>query len=99
MRSQTIAKKKHVHNRWDFGGAWEAIILEGAKKGKKYKGKLGDLDEEKGVVVEGDAIYGTDFMRAKPEQQKEASFRFLEKHMKYVMAANAHAMRSQDPLI
>ena len=25
---------ENVHIRWDFGGAWEAIILEGAKRGK-----------------------------------------------------------------
>ena len=77
----------------------EAIILQGAKKGKKYKCVLGDFDEEELQVVGGGVMYGTDFMCAKPEQKKEASLRFLDQDMKYVMVADTHAMRSQDPLV
>ena len=90
---------EHVHIRWDFGGAREAILLQGAKEGNKYKCKLGDFDEETWLAVGCDAMYGTDFMRAKPEQKNDSSFRLLEKHMEYVMGADAHAMRSQDPLV
>ena len=90
---------EHVHIRWDFGGAWEAIVLQGAKEGKKYRRKLAYFDEEKWVADGGDVMYGTDFMCAKPEQKKEASLRFLEQYMKYVMVADTHAMRSQDPLV
>ena len=90
---------ENVHTRWDFGGAWEAIILRGAKEGNKYKCKLGDFDEEKRLAFGGDVMYGTDFMCAKPEQNKAASLRFLEQYMKHVMVADTHAMRSQDPLV
>ena len=85
---------EHVHIRWDFGGAWEAIILEGPKKGSKYKCKLGNFDETKWLSVGGDAKYGTDFMRAKPAQKREASFLFLQKHVANLIAADAQAMRS-----
>ena len=89
----------NVHTRWDFGGAWEATILQSAKKDKAYKCNLGYFNEEKRLAVGGDVMYGTDFMRAKPEQKKEASLRFLEQYMKSVMVADTHAMRSQDPLV
>ena len=42
---------EHVHIRWDFGGAWEAIILEGPKKGKMYKCNLGEFNETKWLAV------------------------------------------------
>ena len=85
---------EHVHIRWDFSGAWEAIILEGPKKGRTYKCKLGNFDETKWLAVGGDAKYGTDFMRAKPAQRREASFLFLQKHVANLIAADAQAMRS-----
>ena len=61
--------------------------------------KLADFDAEKWLAVGGDVMYGTDFMCAKPEQKKVASLRFLVRYMKYVMVADTHAMRSQDPLV
>ena len=51
------------------------------------------------MAVGANARYGTDFWRAKPEQKKEASFRFLEKHMDDFMFANAREVCSQDPLV
>ena len=85
---------EHVHIRWDFSGAWEAIILEGPKKGRTYKCNLGNFDETKWLAVGGDAKYGTDFMRAKPAQKREASFLFLQNHVANLIAADAQAMRS-----
>ena len=80
---------EHVHIRWDFSGAWEAIILQDslgrAKRGMKYKCIVSDFDEDKWLAVGANARYGTDFERARPEQKKEASKLFLEKHMKGVM--------------
>ena len=72
----------------------EAINIQGAKTGKKYKCKLGEFDETKWLAVGGDAKYGTDFWRASPEQKKEGSFRYLEKHMSDFMASSD----SQDSL-
>ena len=95
----TNCDAQHVHIRWDFGGAWEAIILEGAKRGKKFKCSVSDLDERKRLAVGASARYGTDFGNARPEQKKEASFMFLEKHMKGVMVANAHERCYPDPLV
>ena len=76
---------ENVHIRWDFGGAWEAIILQGAKRGCVFKTIVSDFIEEKWLAVGASARYGTDFGNAKPDQKKGASFMFLEKHMKYVM--------------
>ena len=79
----------NVHIRWDFNGAWEAIILQDslgrAKRGMKYKCVVSDFDQDKWLAVGANARYGTDFERARPEQKKEASKLFLEKHMKNVM--------------
>ena len=93
----------NVHIRWDFGGAWEAIILQDslgrAKRGMKYKCVVSDFDQDKWLAVGANARYGTDFRNARPEQKKEASYRFFEKHTKYVMVANGHEICSQDPLV
>ena len=79
----------NVHIRWDFNGAWEAIILQDslgrAKRGMKYKCVVSDFDQDKWLAVGANARYGTDFERARPEQKKEASKLFLEKHMKGVL--------------
>ena len=75
----------NVHIRWDFGGAWEAVILQGAKRGMKYNCIVSDFDEDKWLAIGANARYGTDFERARPEQKKEASKLFLEKHRKDVM--------------
>ena len=37
---------ENVHIRWDFGGAWEAIILQGAKRGSVFKTIVPDFTEE-----------------------------------------------------
>ena len=80
----------NVHIRWDFGGAWEAIILQGGKEGRKFTCSVSDLTEKKWLAVGASARYGTDFGDARPEQKKEASFMFLEEHMKGVMVATAN---------
>ena len=84
---------ENVHIRWDFGGAWEAIILQGAKRGHKTTCSVSNLNEEKWLAVGGSARYGTDFGNASPEQKKEACWKYLEKHMKGVMGADAHEIR------
>ena len=78
---------EHVHIRWDFSGAWEAIILQGAKRGHKTTCSVSNLNEEKWLAVGATERYGTVFGMASPEQKKEACFMYLEKHMKGVMGA------------
>ena len=78
---------ENVHIRWDFGGTSEAIILQGAKRGSVFKTSVSDFTEEKWLAVGASARYGTHFMFARAEQKKEASFMFLEKHMKDAMYA------------
>ena len=85
---------ENVHTRWDFGGAWEAIVLDGANRGRKIKCIVSDFDARKWQAIGGDAKYSTDFWRASPEQKKEGSFRYLEKHMNDFMASSD----SQDSL-
>ena len=52
---------QHVHIRWDFGGAWEAIILEGANRGRKFKCSVSEFDARKWQAIGGDARYNKDF--------------------------------------
>ena len=66
----------NVHIRWEFGGEWEAIALQGAKRGMKYKCIVSDFDQDKWLAVGANARYGTDLERARPEQKKESSYRF-----------------------
>ena len=90
----------NVHIRWDFNGAWEAIILQDslgrAKRGMKYKCVVSDFDQDKWLAVGANARYGTDFERARPDQNKEASKLFLEKHRKVSWGAKIqwHEFRS-----
>ena len=51
----------------------------------KYKCVVSGFDQDKWLAVGANAMYGTDFERARPEQKKESSKLFLEKHMKVVM--------------
>ena len=85
---------ENVRIRRAFGGAWEAIILEGANRGHRFKCSVSEFDARKWQAIGGDAKYGTDFWRASPEQKKEGSFRYLEKHMNDFMASSD----SQDSL-
>ena len=90
---------EHVHIRWDFSGAWEAIILQGAKRGHKTTCSVSNLNEEKWLAVGASARYGTDFGNASPHQKKAASFMFLEKHMKGVMAPIAREICYPGPVV
>ena len=82
---------ENVHIRWDFGGAWEAIILHGAKRGSVLKCSVSTFSEEKWQAVGASARFGTDFAIASPAQKKVASYMFLEEHMKGVMGQQGRA--------
>ena len=90
---------EHVHIRWDIGGAWEAIILQGDKRSSVFKCSVSDFNEEKWQAVGASARYGTDFRNARSEQKKEACFMYLEKHMKRVMVADAHEICYPGPVV
>ena len=75
---------EHVHIRWDFLGAWEAIILAGEKKGTKIKSCVEKFTAEKWLALDGPTRYGCAFANATQEQLKTATFQFLEKHMQEV---------------
>ena len=81
----------NVHTRWDFGGAWEAIILQGDKRGSVFKCSVSDFTEAKWQAVGATARYGIDFANASPTQKKGASYLFLEEHMKALMAQQERA--------
>ena len=76
---------ENVHPRWDFGGAWEAIILQGDKRGSKFTCSVEDFTEAEWQAVGATAIYGIDFASASHIQKKGASYLFLEEHMKALM--------------
>ena len=71
----------NVHTRWDFGGAWEAILLEGATRGTKVRSCVLKFDETRWLSIGGDARYGTDFGSATADQLKAATFQLLQKRM------------------
>ena len=75
-----------VHIRWDFGGAWEAIILAGEKKGTTVKSYVAKFNAEKWLAIGGHATYGVDFESATENHLKAATFEYLEKHMKEVVS-------------
>ena len=77
--------------RWDFGGAWEAIILQGDKRGSKFTCSVSDFTEAKWQAVGATARYGIDFASASPTQKKGASYLFLEEHMKALMGQQERA--------
>ena len=82
---------EHVHIRWDFGGAWEATILQGDKRGSVFKCSVSDFTEAKWQAVGATARYGIDFASASPTQKKGASYLFLEEHMKALMGQQERA--------
>ena len=74
-----------VHIRWDFNGAWEAIILAGEKKGATVKSHVAKCTAEKWLAIGGQATYGIDFESATENHLKAATFEYLEKRMKEVV--------------
>ena len=76
---------EHVHIRWDFGGAWEAIILAGENKGSTVKSYVSKCTPEKWLAIGGQKKYGVDFESATELHLKKATFDFLAKHMKEVV--------------
>ena len=75
---------EHVHIRWDFAGAWEAIVLAGEKKGTKVKSSVAKFTAEKWLAVGAPTQYGLSFENATHEQLKTATFKFVEQHMQGV---------------
>ena len=82
---------ENVHTRRDIGGAWEAIILQGDKRGSAFKCSVSDFTEAKWQAVGATARYGIDFASASPTQKKGASYLFLEEHMKALMGQQERA--------
>ena len=74
-------RAKDVHIRWDFNGAWEAIILAGEQRGSTVKSCVAKLTAEKWIAIGGRQKYGLDFQSATENHLKEATFEFLEQHM------------------
>jgi len=75
-----------VHIRWDFEGAWEAVVLEGPTRGDCVKSCVAKLTEEKWAAVAEPGEGGLDDATA--ERRKQATRLFLEGHMRSVAAAN-----------
>ena len=71
-----------VHMRWDFDGAWEAIVISGTKQGKKVVSYVHALTPDKWTMAAVAAGLKGPLATATPEQRKQATFVFLELHMK-----------------
>lgn len=70
-----------VHMRWDFDGAWEAIVVAGQHKGKKVRSLVANLTDEKWRAAGVDGSFAS----ATPELKKQATFAFLEMHMRQAL--------------
>ena len=70
---------------WDFGGAWEATILEGELKGKTVKSFVEKLTLDKWTAADEVHHYGPDFKPATRKQLKKETFQFLELHLQRLL--------------
>ena len=76
-----------VHVRWDFAGAWEAIVLEASHTSKPMQSYVDKLTLEKWRAADAVHHYGAQFEAATPEQRTPATLHFLELHMQRTMEA------------
>ena len=67
--------------RWDFAGAWEAIVLEGSQTGNTVNSYAYNLTLEKWRLADAVHHYGAQLEAATPEQRTQAAFHVLELHM------------------
>ena len=81
----------NVHIRWDFDGAWEAIVLESANRGTTVKPCVLKCDVNKWLSIVGDARYGTGFGSATSDQLKAATRHLLQQHMQEVVCPQLRA--------
>ena len=72
-----------VHIRWDFAGAWEAVVLEGPTRGSCVTSCVAKLTQEKWAAVAGPGDGGLG--DATEERRKQATLEFLEGHMRTVL--------------
>ena len=75
-----------VHMRWDFDGAWEAIIIAGPAKGHKTKSYVDNMTSEKWETVAIIHKYAVAYEAASAEDKKQATKHFLETHMQGVVS-------------
>ena len=71
-----------VHIRWDFqsGGAWEALFVDGPRKGLKIRSRICSLTAERWNLVRSNISGEKLFEDATPEERKKAVWHFLELH-------------------
>ena len=67
-----------VRIRWDFEGAWEAIVLEGDKCGQKRRSCVAKLGEVKWNKMNGSAKFFITWGDITQEQKKAATKEWLE---------------------
>ena len=77
-----------VHMRWDFDGAWEAIIIAGPATGHKTKSYVDKMTSEKWEKVASIHKYAVAYEAASAEDKKQATYHFLETHMQGVVSSN-----------
>ena len=75
----------NVHIRWNFEGAWEAIVLAGPKKGISMKSYVKKMTAEKWQTVAGLHNYKMAYADAKPADRKLATYHYVEAFMKHTM--------------
>jgi hypothetical protein len=74
-------KKAAGKVRWDFNGAWEAVIKEGPQKGTKVTCVVNALTAAKWAVVSNLHQYPVDFENSTFQERKTAARHFLEQHL------------------
>ena len=75
------AKKGGPKIRWDFNGAWEAVITKGPQKGASVSCKVANLTPEKWAAVAKVHKCEVDLETATFQEKKTAARHFLELHL------------------
>ena len=66
--------------RWDFSGAWEAVISQGPQKGSTVSCKVQSITSEKWEQVSRVYTYTVDFKTATFQDKKTVARHLLELH-------------------
>ena len=74
-----------VHLRWDFGGKWEAFVLEGKDTGKVVTMHPKLMNAEQFKAIDGKKTFNTELMFLSPSDRKDAMGKYLQLHMQKLL--------------
>ena len=75
------ARKALGKLRWDYDGAWEAVITQGPRKGTKATCEVANMTAEKWELVSKLHEYTVEFETATFQDKKFAAKHYLQLHL------------------